>query len=98
MSPHFGQGGGLALLDSVSLAGAIGSPTEVGSPDRIPAILAAWERGHRSVADTTQRYATFYARIQSNWPAPLLSLRSAMLEALSKWSARIMAAGMLHQA
>jgi 2-polyprenyl-6-methoxyphenol hydroxylase-like FAD-dependent oxidoreductase len=99
MAPHFGQGGGLALLDSVTLAAMLGSPDQLRSVDDIPEKLRVWERHHRFVVDTTQKYATFYAGIQSYWPKPLLSLRSAMMDGLSRWTtARVITEGLLTSA
>lgn len=78
MPPHLGQGACLGMSNAHSLVHALGRS------DVTPTALAAWEEAERPVTDVTQRWATIYARMGTQWPRALLGLRSATLRAADR--------------
>jgi len=62
MSPNFGQGAALAMVNAVSLA------VKVSGSSNIEAALAAWETNERPLVDKTQLLSGVYSSLM-NWPA-----------------------------
>jgi 2-polyprenyl-6-methoxyphenol hydroxylase-like FAD-dependent oxidoreductase len=78
MSPNLGQAGCVGMSNAVALAQAL---------DEFPAVeeaLTRWEQSERPITDATQKYSRFYGWIGTNWPRPLLDLRSALIWGLAR--------------
>jgi 2-polyprenyl-6-methoxyphenol hydroxylase-like FAD-dependent oxidoreductase len=74
MSPNLGQAACLAMANGRTLAHALDRY------DDVPTGLRAWEASERPVTEATQRYSRVYGRIGTQWPRPLLDLRSAVVK------------------
>lgn len=77
MSPNFGQGAALAMVNALSLAAI------VSKEDRIETALADWEQNERPLVDRTQFLSGVYSSLM-NWPA---FARNAALASMgrSRW-------------
>jgi len=78
MSPNLGQAACVGMSNATALAQAL---------DVYPSVeeaLAAWESSERAVTDATQKYSRFYGWIGTNWPRPLLDVRSALIWSLAR--------------
>jgi 2-polyprenyl-6-methoxyphenol hydroxylase-like FAD-dependent oxidoreductase len=78
MSPNLGQAACVGMSNATALAQAL---------DAFPTVteaLAAWESSERPVTDATQKYSRFYGWIGTNWPRPLLDVRSALIWSLAR--------------
>jgi 2-polyprenyl-6-methoxyphenol hydroxylase-like FAD-dependent oxidoreductase len=78
MSPNLGQAACVGMSNATALAQAL---------DVFPTVaeaLEAWESSERAVTDATQKYSRFYGWIGTNWPRPLLDVRSALIWSLAR--------------
>lgn len=78
MAPNMGQGGCTALHAAVTLAEYVNRDLPITES------LAAWEAYERPYVDYVQTWSRRYSRIVSQWPLPLLRLRSPLYRALSR--------------
>lgn len=76
MSPNFGQGAALAMVNGITLAAAVAT-----APD-ITAALQRWESKERWLTDRTQRLSALYSNM-TTWPQ---ALRAGFIWAMGKSS------------
>lgn len=80
MSPNFGQGAALAMVNALTLAGAVDRAAD------IPAALSEWQARERWLTDRTQRLSALYSNL-TKWPQ---ALRAAAIWGMgrSRWIMR----------
>ncbi len=78
MAPTLGQGACISMSSAVALAEMLERVEDVES-----AVLQ-WESSQRPVIDAIQRYGRMYIRLMTRWPAPALSLRSALVKFVTR--------------
>ena len=77
MAPNFGQGGGTALMDGISLA------ANVAAKDDLEAALLRWQYRQRPVVETIQRVSYWYGQLSYLPPLPRMAALWAMNK--SQW-------------
>lgn len=78
MPPNLGQAANTAFINVMALADIATAQSDV------PRALEDWEKAQRSISNHVQNWSYFYGYVLGKWPAPLLSLRSDIVAALSK--------------
>ena len=75
--PNFGQGGGFAMMNALSLA------VYLAREDDVAAALETWERNERPMTEHTQRISYFLG-LPTTWPPALRAFTLSMV-GRSKW-------------
>jgi 2-polyprenyl-6-methoxyphenol hydroxylase-like FAD-dependent oxidoreductase len=78
MPPNLGQAANTAFINAMALA------QMVTGADDIAHTLRDWEKQQRPITDHVQWWSYLYGYVLGKWPAPLQSLRSDFVSAISK--------------
>ncbi|MCZ1075568.1 MULTISPECIES: FAD-dependent monooxygenase [Rhodococcus] len=73
MSPNLGQAACVAMTNAVALALALRQSHSI---DRA---LRIWESEQREMSDGVQKYSRIYGQVGTQWPNPLLGVRSSVV-------------------